>query len=127
MIDPLQHVQVDDMTSTPLIVQFGGPVLFNRYFIHLRDNGSSSYHQYGHDSNLQQCSKMCNLDATVSSMQDEMQNINQWSNEYNLQLNLKKTKLMLFSTNSMSKIHHLDKYTPDIVSGYQLIECVKRF
>lgn len=129
-----QYVQVNDKSSNRLRVNFGvpqgsilGPVLFNLYVCLLNQNGPSSYLQYADDVTLKQHAKVKDIGQTVTSMQNEMTNIFNWSTQNNLQLNPTKTKLMLFSTKQLSRLHHLDDLDINITSDQQPIRRVKVF
>ena len=101
-----------------------GPILFNLYVTHLNINGPSTYLQYADDTTLLRHVKLKNLQQTVTSMQDEMNEIYNWSSSNNLQLNIAKTKLMLFSTKQMSRIHNLHDVGIKISSNNKNIERV---
>ena len=131
LTDRYQYVQVDDKCSSMLKVKFGvpqgsilGPILFNLYVTHLNINGPRTYLQYADNTTLLRHVKLKNLQQTVTSMQDEMNEIYNWSSSNNLQLNIAKTKLMLFSTKQMSRIHNLHDVGIKISSNNKNIERV---
>ena len=84
-----------------------GPVLFNLYVTHLKQNGASDYHQYADDTTLLRHTKPAQFDIVVRSVQEEVDQLEQWCNTNNLYLNSAKTKIMVFSTLQMAKTHNL--------------------
>ena len=129
-----QYVQVDDKISERLEINFGvpqgsilGPVLFNLYVTSIDSNGPSNYLLYADDTTLLRHTKVQNLQATITSMQEELDNVNTWSSRKNLSLNSKKTKMMLFSSRQLKRLHQLNQVKIDIMSDHQKIERVDSF
>ena len=129
-----QFVQVNDNISKLLRVEFGvpqgsilGPILFNLYVTLLSQNGPSSYLQYADDTTLLRNTKPSNLEASSKSMQEEMTRLETWSGDKNLCLNSKKTKIILFSTPQLARIHDLENRAIDIQSNGQQIDRVEEF
>ena len=124
-----QLVQIDDKTSEMLQVNFGvpqgsilGPVLFNLYVRTISSNGRSNYLLYADDTTMLRHTKVVNIPQTIKKMQQEMNEVNTWSDEKNLCLNAKKTKVILFSTSQMSRRHSLQNAIVEIFNKEQPIE-----
>ena len=129
-----QYVQINDKLSKKLLVSFGvpqgsilGPVLFNLYVTSIDTNGPSEYLLYADDTTLLRYTKVANLPETIESMQNELNCINQWSTNNNLALNAKKTKMTLFSTPQMARVHNLSQQETVITSNNQPVERVETF
>ena len=111
-----QFVQIDDRTSRQIDVTFGvpqgsilGPVLFNLYVNDLSDNlGPVSSHQYADDTTIYTHGKPDDISTCEKRLQTAIDNLTNWSCKCNLVLNSKKTKVMLFSTPQLSRVHKLD-------------------
>ncbi|KAL9970328.1 hypothetical protein ACROYT_G022683 [Oculina patagonica] len=108
-----QFVQIDDKASSTLDVRFGvpqgsviGPVLFNLYVNDPSDHlGSVACHQYADDMTLLVHGKAIEIGECERRLQIALDHLSSWSNDCNLALNPKKTKVMLFSTASMRRWH----------------------
>ena len=129
-----QYVQVDDLSSEKLLVNFGvpqgsilGPVLFNLYVTSISTNGPSEYLLYADDTTLLRHTKVINLPATIVSMQRELDSVNQWSANSNLALNVKKTKMTMFSTQQLARVHKLSEHNTQIKSNDSTVERVETF
>ena len=66
--------------------------------------------------------KVVDLQNTIDEMQHEMNEVNAWSDEKNLCLNAKKTKVILFSTSQMSRKHNLQNAMVEICNKEQPME-----
>ena len=124
-----QLVQIDDKTSEKLPIDFGvpqgsilGPVLFNLYVRTISSNGRSNYLLYADDTTMLRHTKVINLPQTINEMQQEMNEVNTWSEEKNLCLNAQKTKVILFSTSQMSRRYNLQIAMVEIFNKDQPIE-----
>ena len=129
-----QYAQIDDKSSDKLNVQFGvpqgsilGPIFFNLYVTTINTNGQSTYLLYADDTTLLRHTKIKELQNTIESVQNEIDNINQWSDRNNLCLNAKKTKMTVFSTRQLAQRHSLADLVTEIKSAGQDIERVKNF
>ena len=127
--DRQQFVQVNDKVSEKLKVDFGvpqgsilGPILFNLYVASISSNGASTYLLYADDTTLLRHTKPKDLPRIINEMQQEMVNINIWSEERNLCLNALKTKTILFSTSQLSKAHKLDDLEIEVNSKNNQLE-----
>ena len=99
-----------------------GPILFNLYVATICSNGASTYLLYADDTTLLRHAKPKNLVRIMNEMQQEMLNINNWSEERNLCLNAVKTKIILFSTAQLSRVHKLDEIEIEINSNNKQLE-----
>ena len=129
-----QYAQIDDKSSSKLDVQFGvpqgsilGPILFNLYVTTINTNGPSTYLLYADDTTLLRHTKIQELQSAIESVQNEIDNINLWSEQNNLCLNAKKTKMAIFSTRQLAQRHSLADLVTVIKSAGQDIEQVKNF
>ena len=129
-----QYVQIDDQSSEKLLVNFGvpqgsilGPILFNLYVTSINTNGPSEYLLYADDTTLLRHTKVVDLPTTIVSMQRELDTINQWAVDSNLALNVKKTKMAMFSTQQLSRVHKLSEYDTNITSNDVTVERVETF
>jgi len=110
-----QFVQIDDNVSDYVNISFGvpqgsilGPVLFNIYVNDLSDNlDSIKSYQYADDTTIYIHEKPANLKARVEKLQKALDtcSLASWSSSCNLSLNTKKTKVVLFSTKQLSRMH----------------------
>ena len=113
--DRRQFVEIDDKKSDFGTVLFGvpqgsilGPVLFNLYTVDLQDNvDGGNTNQYADDTTNYEHCKPVNIPATIINMTLSLDQLKQWSTSNNLAFNNKKTKIMLFSTSRMGKLHDL--------------------
>ncbi len=121
-----QFVQIDDAMSSTTDVSFGvpqgsilGPVLFNLYVNDLSENLDStiSYHQYADDTSLYTHCKPADLKSCQDNLQSNLDKLSNWSNSNNLVLNPKKTKVMLFSTTQLSRVHRLEEHSVHLVAN----------
>ena len=69
----------------------------------ISSNGRSNYLLYADNTTMFRHTKVVDLQNTLDEMQHEMNEVNTWSNEKNLCLNAKRTKVILFSTSQMSR------------------------
>ena len=115
-----QFVQIDDAVSSTTDVCFGvpqgsilGPVLFNLYVNDLSDNldPTISSHQYADDTSLYSHCKPADINSCENNIQSNLDDLSNWSTSNNLVLNTKKTKVMLFSTTQLSRVHHLEEHS----------------
>jgi len=117
-----QFVQIDDKSSDTASVHFGVPqgsvlgphVLFNIYVADLKDAISVKSYQYADDTTLYQHAKVSDINTCKDDIMQSLQNLNEWSKSSNLAFNNDKTKLMIFSTPQLSRVHNLDVYDPTI-------------
>ena len=129
-----QYAQIDDKSSNKLDVQFGvpqgsilGPILFNLYVTTVNTNGPSTYLLYADDTTLLRHAKIKELQSVIESVQNEIDNVNHWSDQNNLCLNAKKTKMTVFSTRQLAQRHSLADLNTELKSAGQNIERVKNF
>ena len=110
-----QFVQIDDKLSSTIEVAFGvpqgsilGPVIFNLYVNDLSDSleASVTSHQYTDDTTIYAHSKPANI-------------------KINLRLNPDKTKVMLFSTQQLARVHKLDEYPINLHTNSAKLERIK--
>ena len=114
-----QFVQIDDAVSNTTNVCFGvpqgsilGPVLFNLYVNDLSENldDSISSHQYADDTTIYAHCKPADIKSCEEKIQSNLDKLSTWSSSNtNLVLNPNKTKVMLFSTSQLSRVHQLDE------------------
>ena len=108
-------VQIDDKKSETLISGFGvpqgsilGPVLFNLYVadlnLHLKSCESL---QYADDTSIYIQCKPKEINAAVSNITEDIENMQIWSQASNLVFNEKKTKSMYFCTRRLQQAHDL--------------------
>jgi len=64
--------------------------------------------QYADDTSLYRHTKPRHLADCADKINDDIQNLQQWSKSQNLLFNTKKTKSMLFSTQQMAMRHQFD-------------------
>ena len=125
-----QFVQIDDKVSDYVNVSFGvpqgsilGPVLFNIYVNDLSDNlDSIKSYQYTDDTTIYIHEKPANLKAGEEKLQKALDSLASWSSSCNLSLNAKKTKVVLFSTKQLSRVHELDAYPTNLSAGGTKLE-----
>ena len=92
-----------------------GPLIFNLYVTDLQSCMSNvKCHQYADDTAFYKHCKPADLQSTVTDLSACVEKLEAWSREANLVINPEKTKVMLFSTLQLSKIHHLDAVDIDI-------------
>jgi len=110
-----QFVQINDNESNMLTVLNGvpqgsifGPVLFNIYVHDMSTNTDAECIQYADDTSLYCHTKPRHLADCADKINDDIQNLQQWSKSQNLLFNAKKTKSMLFSTQQMAMRHQFD-------------------
>ena len=94
LCDRKQFVQVDDNKSNTLPVHFGvpqgsilGPVLFNLYVMDLSQNVNSNCTQYADDTILYQHCKVKKLTTCAKSLENDLQQLSDWSNQQNFLFN----------------------------------------
>ena len=107
-----------------LIIKFGvpqwsilGPVFFNIYVSDLQDQINAKCYQYADDTSLYRHRKVSDLDNCQTTMTNAMYNMG-------LALNSLKTKLMLFSTAQLARVHNLDCTPLDVSVNHIEIERV---
>ena len=115
-----QFVRINDAVFSTTDVCFGvpqgsilGPVLFNLYVNDLSDNLdlTISSHQYADDTFLYSHCKPADINSSINNIQSNLDDLSTWSTFNNLVLNPKKTKVMLFSTTQLSRVHHLEEHS----------------
>lgn len=89
-----------------------GPVIFNLYVDDLSDSleASVTSHQYADDTTIYAHSKPANIKQCENQLQHALDQLSTWSSECNLRLNPDKTKVMLFWTQQLARVHKLDEY-----------------
>ena len=126
-----QFVQIDDQKSNFNTVTFGvpqgsilGPILFNIYVSSMLDTTKSAKClQFADDTTLYVHGKINTIKQNAKSLESDIDNLKQWSNESNLIFNNDKTKMMLFSTKQLSNRHNLkDKSIAQITIDNILME-----
>ena len=108
-------VQINTTSSTRLLSTFGvpqgsilGPVIFNLCVADMSTVlKESTCLQYADDTTIYQHCKVKEKEQCRIKIQEEIQKLLNWSTNTNLIFNTAKTKLMLFSTTKMSKLHDL--------------------
>ena len=127
-----QFVQINDKESDKLTVLNGvpqgsilGPVLFNIYVHDMSMNTNAKCIQYADDTSLYRHTKPRKLAECVGKVNDDIKNLEQWSESHNLLFNSKKTKTLLFSTQQMARRHNLDYEIKS--SDEKTIERVREF
>ena len=102
------------------------PVLFNLYVNDLSDHlNSENPHQYADDTTFYVSARPTDIATCESRLQRALDQLSSWSKGCNLTLNPKKTKVVLFSTAQMARLHCLDDYCPNLSVDGQLIERVE--
>ena len=110
-----QFVQIDDKLWSTIEVAFGvpqgsklGPVIFNLYVNDLSDSleASVTSHQNTDDTTIYAHRKPANI-------------------KINLRLNPDKTKVMLFSTQQLARVHKLDEYPINLHTNSAKLERIK--
>ena len=126
-----QFVQIDDKQSELVDIKFGvpqgsilGPVLFNIYVSDLQDKINAKCYQYADDTCLYRHCKVSDLDNCQATMTNAMYNMGLWSQANSSTLNSFKTKLMLFSTAQLARVHNLDCTPLDVSVNHIGIERV---
>ena len=86
------------------------PVIFNLYVNDLSDSleASVTSHQYADDTTIYAHSKPANIKQSEDQLKHDLNQLSTWSSECNLRLNPDKTKVMLFSTQQLARVHKLD-------------------
>ena len=110
-----QFVQINDKESKKLTVLNGvpqgsilGPFLFNIYVHDMSANTDAECIQYADDTSLYRHTKPRELAECVEKVNNDVKNIQTWSQSQNLLFNAKKTKTMLFATQQMARRHEFD-------------------
>ncbi|KAL9962520.1 hypothetical protein ACROYT_G031627 [Oculina patagonica] len=124
-------VQVDDKVSDMCKINFGvpqgsimGPLIFNLYVEDLETRINVKCHQYADDTTLYMHCKPRNLEDTVTALQRNVTELEDWAKEANLVLNPKKTKLILMSTPQLSRCHSLENVNVHVEIGGNTLERV---
>ena len=114
-------VQIDDRVSERIEVRFGvpqgsilGPVLFNIYVADLQSEMKMKGYQYADDTTLYCHAKPKNLEFLSRTTNQSIEQLGMWASNNNLALNREKTKLMVLSTQEMSRRHGLEDIELDI-------------
>ena len=103
-----------------------GLVLFNLYVNDLSDHlNSANSHQYADDATFYVSARPTDIATCESRLQRALDQISSWSKGCNLTLNPKKTKVVLFSTAWMARVHCLNDCCPNLSVDGQLIERVE--
>ena len=121
-----QFVQIDDKLSSTIEAFFGvpqgsilGPVIFNLYVNDL------SAHQYADDTTIYAHNKPANIKQWEDQLQHALDQLSTWSSGCNLCLNPDKTKVMLFSTQQLARVHKLDEYPINLHTNGAKLERIK--
>ena len=129
-----QFVQIDDKLSSTIEVALGvlqgfilGPVIFNLYVNDFSDSleASVTSHQYADDTTIYAHSKPANIKQCEDQLQYALDQLSTWSSECNLHLNPDKTKVMLFSTQQLARVHKLDEYPINLHTNGAKLERIK--
>ena len=127
--DRYQFVQVDDKASELKLTTFGvpqgsilGPVLFNLYVTDLQDKIQLPCFQYADDTTILAHGRPKDLPSLETALNEDLEKLISWSSSTNLALNPKKTKVMVMSTNQLSKKHSLQSYSPVLKIGAKHLE-----
>ena len=128
-----QFVQVYDRASELKLKSFGvpqgsilGPVLFKLYTVDLQDE--LSCFQYADDATILAHGRPNELSSLETALNEDLEKLVSWSSSTNLALNPKKTKVMVISTEQLSKQHSLQSYSPALKireKDLQLERCSK--
>ena len=101
------------------------PVLFNLYVNDMSDGlNQANSHQYAEGTSLYTHGKPAEIDCCRNRLQSAMDHTSSWSNECNLTLNSKKTKVMLFSTPQLGRSHNLTEQSINLTVNGQTLERV---
>ena len=73
-----------------------------------------SSHQYADDTSLYSHCKPADINSCENNIQSNLDDLSTWSTSNSLVLNPKKTKVMLFSTTQLSRVHHLEEHSNSI-------------
>ena len=127
--DRKQFVQVDDKSSDTSPIYFGvpqgsilGPVLFNLYVHNLQGSIASQSMQYADDTTIYAHTKPNRINNISEALQGDLNKLRDWSSEQNLLFNDTKTKLLLFSTPQLNRVHNLNATELAISCGNSVIE-----
>jgi hypothetical protein len=117
---------INDKISQEVDTSFGvpqgstlGPVLFNLYINDLSDGlNQVTSHQYADDTSSYTHGKPAEIYRCQNQLQSAMDHMSSWSNECNLTLNPKKTKVMLFSTPQLARTHNLSEHSVNLMAKH---------
>jgi len=126
-------VQINTNFSKHLISNFGvpqgsilGPVLFNLCVADMHSLlPNTCCLQYADDSTLYDHCHVKDIDKCCDEMSKNLDSVLLWSKNNNLAFNASKTKSMIISTPTMSRIHGLDEKSIVVRSGDKQLEAVK--
>ena len=114
-----QYVQIDCNSSNQLLVTNGvpqgsilGPILFNIYVHDLNENTKGTCLQYADDTNMYESFKPTDIIQKVQLVNDDLNQVAEYSSGINLIFNAAKTKTVLFGTRQMLRTRHLND--PDL-------------
>ena len=109
-----QFVQIDDKLSSEVEVRFGvpqgsilGPVLFSIYVADLQSDMKMRGYQYADDTTLYCHAKPKDVETLSRTTNESIEQLGTWASNNNLALNSEKTKLMVLSTQELSRRHGL--------------------
>ena len=123
LTDRRQYVQENDRQSERKKTNRGvpqgsilGPVLFNLHLNDLSEALRSNFnsHLYADDTRIYRHCIPSDLQSNQMEVQAEIDKPTDYSKECNLELNLKKTKVMLLSTAQMARFHRLDEISMNL-------------
>ena len=83
-----------------------GPVLFNIYVADLQENVNVKCFQYADDTIIYDHGKISDLNSCRNTVYQSISKLSVWSKE-STAFNNDKTKVMIFSTPQMSRVHPL--------------------
>ena len=115
LIEPYQHVQIEDKRSTLYPMFFGvpqgsllGSVIFKLYVAELADLIYSTTIQYADDTTLYRHCKISKLHECAVTIQKDVKKPQSWSQQNNLIFNCDKLQSILFSSSRLSSKYNLE-------------------
>ena len=131
LTDRWHFVQVDDKTSDRRRVNFGvpqgsimRPLIFNLYVADLHAHVNMQCHQYADDTTLYVHCKPSNLESYKRDLNNSLCNLEEWSSNANLVINLSNIKMMVLSTKQLSSAHAIEHLNMKIAVNNENIERV---
>ena len=108
-------------------VPFWGPSSSIFYVNDLSDSleASVTSHQYADDTTIYAHSKPANIKQCEDQLQHALDQLSTRSSECSLRLNTDKTKVMLFSTQQLARVHKLDEYPINLHTNGAKLERIK--
>ena len=129
-----QFVQIDDKKSRTSKSFFGvpqgsilGPIFFNLYVSDLQDKLSNIPSiQYADDTTIYLSSKPNQLDESAKNITNLLSKLQTWSEQNNLAVNADKTKLIVFASSRLNKIHSITDKEYNIMLDGKVLEKVAK-